>query len=170
MINLEPRVILAPYLRYGRQIMTSERIEFLSQKLWDSGLNCACQNFFSYCFRLTSARTQIRAHGPLRHQKQCFETLIKTPISSPLTYVHNFPNLSLIYLTMRKCQTSFFWYCFGIFLFNKSSFDPLRCALLLFQVRIKLLTTILHRYRRGHRFKSRTGLNFFQVLFSLLPK
>ena len=28
----------------------------------------------------------------------------------------------------------------------------------------------LHRYRRGHEFKSRTGLNFFQVLFSLLPK
>ena len=24
----------------------------------------------------------------------------------------------------------------------------------------------LHRYRRGHGFKSRTGLNFFQVLFS----
>ena len=105
-----------------------------------------------------------------REKQQCFETLIKTPISSPLTYVHNFPNFSLIYLTMKKCQTSFFWYCFGIFLFNKSSFDPLRCALLLFQVRIKLLTTILHRYRRGHRFKSRTGLNFFQALFSLLPK
>ena len=28
----------------------------------------------------------------------------------------------------------------------------------------------LHRYRRGHRFKSRTGLNFFQALFPLLPK
>ena len=28
----------------------------------------------------------------------------------------------------------------------------------------------LHQYRRGHRFKSRTGLNFFQVLFSLLLK
>ena len=28
----------------------------------------------------------------------------------------------------------------------------------------------LHRYRRGHGFKSRTGLNFFQALFSLLPK
>ena len=26
----------------------------------------------------------------------------------------------------------------------------------------------LYRYRRGHRFKSRTGLNFFQVFFSLL--
>ena len=24
----------------------------------------------------------------------------------------------------------------------------------------------LHRYRRGHGFKSRTGLNFFQVLFT----
>ena len=24
----------------------------------------------------------------------------------------------------------------------------------------------LHQYRRGHGFKSRTGLNFFQVLFS----
>ena len=24
----------------------------------------------------------------------------------------------------------------------------------------------LHRYRRGHGFKSRMGLNFFQVLFS----
>ena len=28
----------------------------------------------------------------------------------------------------------------------------------------------LHRYRRGHGFKSRTGLNFFQALFPLLPK
>ena len=73
-----------------------------------------------------------------REKQRCFETLIKTPISSPLTYVHNFPNLSLIFLTMKKCQTSFFWYCFGIFLFNKLSFDPLRCALLLFQVRITL--------------------------------
>ena len=26
----------------------------------------------------------------------------------------------------------------------------------------------LYRYRKGHRFKSRTGLNFFQVFFSLL--
>ena len=25
-----------------------------------------------------------------------------------------------------------------------------------------------HRYRRGHGFKSRTGLNFFQVLFQVL--
>ena len=29
-----------------------------------------------------------------------------------------------------------------------------------------ILTRALHRYRRGHGFKSRTGLNFFQVLFS----
>ena len=28
----------------------------------------------------------------------------------------------------------------------------------------------LHRYRRGHGFKSHTGLNFFQALFSLLLK
>ena len=28
----------------------------------------------------------------------------------------------------------------------------------------------LYRYRRGHGFKSRTGLNFFQALFSLLLK
>ena len=28
----------------------------------------------------------------------------------------------------------------------------------------------LHRYRRGHGFKSSTGLNFFQALFSLLLK
>ena len=28
----------------------------------------------------------------------------------------------------------------------------------------------LHRYRKGHGFKSRTGLNFFQALFSLLLK
>ena len=27
-----------------------------------------------------------------REKQRCFETLIKTPISSPLTYVHNFPN------------------------------------------------------------------------------
>ena len=29
-----------------------------------------------------------------------------------------------------------------------------------------ILTRALHRYRRGHEFKSRRGLNFFQVLFS----
>ena len=28
------------------------------------------------------------------------------------------------------------------------------------------LVRALHQYRRGHGFKSRTGLNFFQVLFS----
>ena len=28
----------------------------------------------------------------------------------------------------------------------------------------------LHRYRKGHGFESRTGLNFFQALFSLLLK
>ena len=28
----------------------------------------------------------------------------------------------------------------------------------------------LHRYRRGHGFKSRTGLNFFRAFFSLLRK
>ena len=28
----------------------------------------------------------------------------------------------------------------------------------------------LHRYPRGHGFKSRTGLNLFPALFSLLPK
>ena len=28
----------------------------------------------------------------------------------------------------------------------------------------------IHRYRKGHGFKSRTGLNFFQALFSLLLK
>ena len=27
---------------------------------------------------------------------------------------------------------------------------------------------VLHRYREGHGFKSRTGLNFFQALFQLL--
>lgn len=73
-----------------------------------------------------------------REKQRCFETLIKTPISSPLAYVHNFPNLSLIYLTMKKCQTSFFWYCFDISLFYKVFFDPLKCTLLSFQVRITL--------------------------------
>ena len=34
---LEPRVIMPPCQRYGRQIMASWRIQFLSQKLWDSG-------------------------------------------------------------------------------------------------------------------------------------
>ena len=29
---------------------------------------------------------------------------------------------------------------------------------------------VLHRYRRGHGFKSRTGLSFFQAFFSLLLK
>ena len=28
----------------------------------------------------------------------------------------------------------------------------------------------LHRYRKGHGFKSRTSLNFFKALFSLLLK
>ena len=32
----------------------------------------------------------------------------------------------------------------------------------------KSVDRALHRYRRGHRFKSYTGLNFFQALFSLL--
>ena len=49
----------------------------------------------------------------------------------------NFPHFSLIYLTMKTCQTSFFWYCFDIFPFDKLSFDPLKCTLLLFQVGIK---------------------------------
>ena len=43
----------------------------------------------------------------------------------------------------------------------------------LFGTNIRLASSVgraLHRYRRGHEFKSRTGLNFFQALFSLLPK
>ena len=38
---------------------------------------------------------------------------------------------------------------------------------------LKLVSSVgraLYRYRRGHGFKSRTGLNFFQALFSLLLK
>ena len=34
------------------------------------------------------------------------------------------------------------------------------------QLRTLLKRVALHRYRRGHGFKSRTGLNFFQVLFT----
>ena len=39
-----------------------------------------------------------------------------------------------------------------------------------FQLTVNLVGRALHRYRRGHGFKSRAGLNFFQALFSLLPK
>ena len=35
---------------------------------------------------------------------------------------------------------------------------------------VSLVGRALHRYRRGHGFKSRTGLNLFQALFSLLLK
>ena len=36
------------------------------------------------------------------------------------------------------------------------------------QLPVSSVGKTLHRYRRGHGFKSRTGLNFFQALFSLL--
>ena len=35
---------------------------------------------------------------------------------------------------------------------------------------VSSLGRALHRYRRGHGFKSRTGLNFFRAFFSLLLK
>ena len=31
---------------------------------------------------------------------------------------------------------------------------------------VSSIVRALHQYRRGHGFKSRTGLNFFQVLFT----
>ena len=43
-----------------------------------------------------------------RKKQQCFETHIKTPIYSPLKYdipQDKFPNISLIYSTMKTCQT-----------------------------------------------------------------
>ena len=33
-------------------------------------------------------------------------------------------------------------------------------------MKIHIFERALHQYRRGHGFKSRTGLNFFQVLFT----
>ena len=39
---------------------------------------------------------------------------------------------------------------------------------LLVKIRPEKKIQAMYRYRRGHGFKSRTGLNFFQPLFSLL--
>ena len=39
---------------------------------------------------------------------------------------------------------------------------------LLVKIRPEKKIQAMYRYRRGHGFKSRTGLNFFQALFSLL--
>ena len=47
--------------------------------------------------------------------------------------------------------------------FNAVQFPNIKIVCLLASV-----GRVLHRYRRGHGFKSRTGLNFFQVLFQLL--
>ena len=44
-------------------------------------------------------------------------------------------------------------------------FDQLPVGLL-----AQLVARALHRYRRGHGFKSCTDLNFFQAFFLLLPK
>ena len=49
-----------------------------------------------------------------------------------------FSNFFLIHLTMKTWQKSFFWCCSDIFVLDKLSFYPLKCTLLLFQVRIKL--------------------------------
>ena len=64
----------------------------------------------------TSDSTWIRMTSK---QKQCFETLIKTLHLLAPNIRHtldNFYNFSLMYLTMKTCQTSFFWPWFGIFL------------------------------------------------------
>ena len=53
------------------------------------------------------------------NKKQCFETLIKTLHLFAPNMQHtldNFSDFSLIYLTMKTCQTSFFQPCFDIFL------------------------------------------------------
>ena len=57
--------------------------------------------------------------GMTSKKKQCFETLIKTlHLFAPNIWhtLDNFSDFSLIYLTMKTCQTSFFWPCFDIFL------------------------------------------------------
>ena len=49
-------------------------------------------------------------------------------------------------IRIKSRQTSFFLCCFDIFLFDKLSFDPLKCTLLLFQVRIKLFNNYRTMY------------------------
>ena len=39
-------------------------------------------------------------------------------------------------------------------------------SLFFFTIWLMRLPFLLHQYRKGHGFKSRTGLKFFQVLFS----
>ena len=58
----------------------------------------------------------------------------------------NFPNFFLIYLTMKTCETSFFWLCFDIVLL-------FYCTLLLFQIRIKLFNKYCASYLFQNNFR-----------------
>ena len=55
-----------------------------------------------------------------------------------------FSNLSLIYLKVETCQTSFFWYCFDVFMFDKIIMWPFEmCFGYYVKWKKNYLTTIL---------------------------
>ena len=91
-----------------------------------------------------------------------------TPEPGKLICDHCNPKLqlSLKFVSSPQCKYMNFIYLKSLFITWMVYLDPTYWPASTWLA--SLVGRALHRYRRGHGFKSRTGLNFFQVLFSTI--